>query len=204
MAATDTDWQISPRYSKSKWDTGKLDVIDVFEDQIRGWLLEFAKDLASQKHGGLATLMVCCSLLERLESTEQQASSKNQSNDFFAAHATKVFQISESEAKDLCNALQNGLYHEALIRRGLDLDSNAQRALTVESVEGQPKPIIVINPQKFVGKLEEHFAGWIATTRKDQDRLNYLESLLPEQQTPSQTVTPQPSYVRLGTSTRNE
>jgi hypothetical protein len=56
---------ISPRFDETKLSGGRLeDKIDVFEDQILGWLVEPAKLMASSQHSGFSILAVVLAYFE--------------------------------------------------------------------------------------------------------------------------------------------
>src|SRR6185503_18827988 len=56
---------ISPRFTTEKLASGKLeDMIDVFEDQMRGWLIDPANQLVHHQHAGFGILAIVLSYFE--------------------------------------------------------------------------------------------------------------------------------------------
>src|SRR5262245_54085153 len=58
---------ISPRFDESKLASGRIeDKIDVFEDQMLGWLVTPAKMMGTSQHSGFAMLAVALAYFEPL------------------------------------------------------------------------------------------------------------------------------------------
>src|SRR5262245_37581457 len=67
-------WRVSPNFDNTKLSSGKIeDKIDVFEDQMRGWMLLHAKGLCSEQYtfrhqAGFAVLTIVSTYFEPIES----------------------------------------------------------------------------------------------------------------------------------------
>src|SRR5436190_681504 len=95
---------ISPKYNFSKLKAGRIqDKIDVFEDQMTGWLLAHAKALASPQYpsreaAGFAILTLLSGYFEGIASYLLGQNSEGKSAKFFAAGFLNVFPQFETQA----------------------------------------------------------------------------------------------------------
>jgi hypothetical protein len=86
---------ISPSFRDSKLDSPSTDdVIDVYEDRVRNWLLAPAKVLLEQEHGGPAAFCILLTYFEGACSYARCQSSKNRSKEFFSRGFVDVFKSS--------------------------------------------------------------------------------------------------------------
>src|SRR5262245_11973387 len=134
MTATSS---ISPQFTNGKLASGKIeDKIDVFEDQISGWLLCPAQALCSpgcseRANAGFAVLAIVCSYFEAIESYHRGSESRKKSKQFFRGGFLKVFPdlsrslkaaghslpgLEAEIADDVYEQLRCGLFHEALVK----------------------------------------------------------------------------------------
>ena len=62
------DVKISPNFDETKLDSGSIeDLIDVFEDRVRYWLLEPTKSLLKTQHGDIAALCLILTYFEIIQ-----------------------------------------------------------------------------------------------------------------------------------------
>src|SRR5438105_4286990 len=85
------DWAVSPRYKASELISGKVNAVDVFEDQVNGWVLAFAKRLTDEEHSGIAVTMLCTSYFEWIESFRRGKDSRGRSEEFFKSTFERLF-----------------------------------------------------------------------------------------------------------------
>jgi hypothetical protein len=84
--------RISPNFSEEKLKSGLLDdLIDVFEDRLRNWLLAPAKALLNVPFGELAALSLLLGYFEPCAIYRKGEDSKGQSKAFFRAGFVEVF-----------------------------------------------------------------------------------------------------------------
>ncbi len=141
-AKTPASIGVSPKYTAAHLADDSIESkIDVFEDQIRGWVLQQAATLLSDKqptrdHAGIAVLMLLLPYFEQIACFIEGASSKNKSREFFGIGIVAVFprfrdelrsDAQEPRLKDpdaahekivdvLYSEARCGLFHEGMIR----------------------------------------------------------------------------------------
>lgn len=175
---------ISPSYTAEKLVSPRyLDLVDVFEDRMRHWLLEPAKHLLDQQHGAVAAMSLVIAYFEGIEIYCTGKDSDRQSTQFFRRGFRRVFAIApenEHVYDEVISALYSqmrcGFAHEGLFRKRIYFG------------EARPEPICVtwprkdgrfikdghlesaaINPRKFVAAVEHHFNKFVAELRGEAD-----------------------------------
>ena len=89
-------------------------------------------------------------------------------------------------AEHLYNAARNGLYHEVMIRHGLELSHGALDALKVITrPESEGGLLVILNPAKFVTAIQQHFRDWLEEVATDPVRQAHIENELPSRQAPA-------------------
>ena len=75
---------ISPKYTHEKLDSpGYNDLVDVFEDRMREWLLEPSLHLLKLEHGDVPAVSLVLGYFEGIEIYYSGKDSKGASKDFF-------------------------------------------------------------------------------------------------------------------------
>ncbi len=146
MAHSIKDWHISPNYTVQQLTCGEVSQLDVFENQVRGWVLDFAEELAEKKHSGIAVLMLVTSYfvpIERFRSGQVNADGGR----LFKSSVRRVFpeidasSLPENVAGILFDHLRAGLFHAGLIKPLLVLVPEG-KAITVELEDRRVRAII--------------------------------------------------------------
>jgi len=180
-------YAVSPNFADSKLAAGKIeDKIDVFEDQMNGWLLAHAHSLASpayptSQHTGFAILTLVGSYFETIASYLQGASSEYQSAKFFAYGFRAVFPEFETqvvakglpdvdaELKRVADAyykeIRCGLFHEAMTRTGTVVVKGAEYTLQVAEHPITKKLRLEIDPFHLLNRVQAHFNKYVAALR---------------------------------------
>ncbi len=98
---------ISPNFTHEKLETSRYeDLLDVFEDRMRNWIIIPAKHLLELHHGEIAAVAIATSYIEGIEIYISGKDSKNQSNKFFRSGFHRIFnptstsQISQDTVAD--------------------------------------------------------------------------------------------------------
>lgn len=183
---------ISPSYNFSKLKSGLIaDKIDVFADQIEGFILAHARTLASPVYpghdtAGFAVLTLLSSYFEMIASFIKGQSSVKQSAAFFSFGFLNVFSEFEGQAiaygatdpakqldrlaREFYKEIRCALYHEALTSGGVIVDPTAQQTVqfTVEKATGDIRQLWV-NPFKVVHRVETHFKEYLAKLRNPSE-----------------------------------
>ena len=85
-------FKISPSFDTVKLENSTyLDRVDVYEDRIRGWLIEPARILNQHEHAGFAVLHLVLSYVEGAKTFERGESSRGREREFFRAGLLDLF-----------------------------------------------------------------------------------------------------------------
>lgn len=136
---------ISPSYPDSKLDSPSIDdVIDVYEDRVRNWLLVPAKSVLTQEHGQPSAFCILLTYFEGAWSYAVRQSSKNRSKEFFCSGFVDVFKSSDVPGPVLrrlgellyCDA-RCGFFHDGMFReRVYFAEMNRDIVLTLPKKDG--------------------------------------------------------------------
>ena len=183
---------VSPSFSGQKLENPSIeDKIDVFEDQVNGWVLNHAKILTSEqnpyrRHCGIAVLMIVGSYFESLGAFLRGESSERRSRQFFAIGLQNVFpdilkaageektadpeKVFSDFAGTFYAELRCGLFHEAMIRGRIVIAPASELAgtiglATVIDTHAHKIATIVIDPERFLAHVANHFAEYVQNLR---------------------------------------
>ena len=180
---------ISPHYTYKKLEPPFYkDLVDVFEDRIRYWMLYPAKKLLSNHIDQVAALGILLNYLEAIEIYTTGKDSKNKSYDFFIRSFSKVFAITEGGksgidecAKALYVQARCGFAHDGGFRNRVFIKDTTKNAIVItwpmengRFVYNRGVESIIINPIRFYKVIEIHFEKYLKElkARKDQDLVN--------------------------------
>ena len=162
---------VSPKYDMQSLREGRVQAIDVFEDAIQGWLLDYASRLAELKEdrAGLAVMVLIAAYPETIECYSTGTDSKNQSRRFFTNGMKRVFPELGGLASDdvlgsLCDDLRNGLYHASMLKGSVVLRPEGS-AVGYSSEE----QLFMVNPFEFLRRVQAHFAAYVSRLRTASD-----------------------------------
>jgi hypothetical protein len=179
---------ISPQYTVNTPLKTIEDKINVFEDQIRGWVLNHAQALASgdynfQEHAGFAILMLVSSYFEAIEAFYRGRPSKaGESKKFFKVGFLRVFeevpkllknglaQLQDELLNELYEQLRCGLYHEAMTKGKIILRHDTAAMGFLFDPTNLSIPTIVIDPWQMLARVETHFTGFIAKVKDPHEK----------------------------------
>jgi hypothetical protein len=182
------DYNVSPKFKNNKLQNASIsDKIDVFEDQMTGWLFaHHARALCSDKYtgqdqAGFAVVSLLSPYFEATESYHVGLESKGRSKEFFRKGFLRVFydfaaslkkanypapdQLAEELVNNIYEEMRCGLAHEALTKSRVILRSDtAPLGLMIETSTGALGSII-IDPAKFLDSVEGHFQEHVKLLR---------------------------------------
>jgi hypothetical protein len=171
---------ISPSFTHEKLEPPLYkDVLDVFEDRIRYWLLAPAKRLLKIKHGSIAAVSLATTYIEGIEIFVTGKDSKGKSKEFFRRGYKRVFSpvgghklLEDAIAEALYELLRCGFAHDGMFRSGIYFSNLRKEAITVTwprkngAFDPQGKlESAVINPHRFVACIELHFDEYMKQLR---------------------------------------
>jgi hypothetical protein len=170
---------ISPNYGTEKMDCpGIDDVVDVYEDRVRHWIIGPTKLLANTEHGGPAALCIMLTYFEGAWSYAVAKSSSGRSKEYFKRGFADTFKSPvhpESLLLQLGQLLYEdarcGFFHDGLFRSRVYLaEMNKDIAITlpkrgdVLDIEGEIQSV-VIDVKRCVLAVERHFDSIIRSLR---------------------------------------
>ena len=177
-------FHISPNFTSEKLDAPIFDdLIDVFEDRIRGWLIEPAAHLVSRPDGDVPALALILGYFEAIEIYASGVDSKHASGMFFRRGFQRVFRM-DGVAPDLFDRIVDELYaqarcgfaHEGLFRSRIVFNPRQEKSITISwpKQQGQFVPdgklaSAVINTREFIKGVAKHFAKFVAELRSASD-----------------------------------
>lgn len=171
---------ISPNFSSEKLEPPLFkDMVDVFEDRMRYWLIEPAKKLLQVKHGEIAAVALATNYIEGIEIYLSGEDSKGKSKKFFRRGYKRIF-AAVSGSNHMQDAIADGLYemlrcgfaHDGMFRNGIYFSTTRIEAMliTLPKKDGEFDPdgkleSVCINPEGFVRCIETHLNAYLNELR---------------------------------------
>jgi len=180
----DLEYYISRKY-KNKSFGGKptLDQkIDIFEDRIRGWQLDPAKEMRDKlitTESGFETyqfalLALLFSYFEMIGQYLNGELSHSQSKKIFRLGLRDVFpQFSDDDGSVIYVRIRCGMYHAGIVQKGALLSDRFNDPIRFE----QSPNVVYVNPVRLIDALDSHFSDYIARIRRPEnqtERRNFL------------------------------
>ena len=171
---------VSPNFTYEKLEPPFYkDVLDVFEDRMRHWLIGPSKHLLKLKHGDVPAVALATNYIEGIEIYASGKDSKNRSKEFFRRGYKRIFamvsgpvECQEAIADALYELLRCGFAHDAMFRSGIYFSTVRKDAFIVSwpKKDGRFDPngrmeSAVINPVRFVECIELHFKTFMKSLR---------------------------------------
>lgn len=178
------DKYISPNYKCKKLEDPSFeDLIDVFEDRVRNWMLLPAESLLESRHGFVAAISILFTYFEGIQIYVSGKDSKSSSKTHFIKGFLSVFGAPDRDKSELRNMAKTiysegrcGFSHEGLSKGKIIYSSARKEALTITipkvggklEYHGEIKSI-VINPARFFWCVKRHFNKYISDIRKEDN-----------------------------------
>lgn len=160
------NWMVSPRYDMQSLSQGRVNPVDVFEDAIQGWILDYAAKLAELKENaaGMAVMNLVAAYPETIGCYTAGRDSKGELRRFFRDGMRRVFpelaDVPDAGLNRVCDDLRTGLYHGSMLKGRVVLVPDGP-AITY-SAEGR---VFTINPFAFLTRVQEHFSAYVERLR---------------------------------------
>ncbi len=168
------NWKVSPKYEKQSLRSGEITAVDVFEDAIRGWILDYAVRLADLREpaAGMAIMLLVAAYPETIECYFTGEDSKQKSKQFFTNGMKRVFPelagVPETELNSICDDLRNGLYHGSMLKGSVVLEPDGPAISYAVD-----KQVFTINPFAFLRRVQEHFNEYVKLLRSKREYAAY-------------------------------
>lgn len=175
---------VSPRYTSEKLEPPFYrDMVDVFEDRVRGWLIDPAIYLLGVNRLSVPAIILCVNYFEAIEIYASGEDSKNRSKEFFKRGFQRVFSVrgqgdavSDWIATALYESMRCGFAHDGMAKNGVNfsLVRNEPILVSYPRKNGLPdlssKPAaFIVNPELFVKGVELHFNHYISDLKRSTD-----------------------------------
>lgn len=175
---------ISPSYPDTKFDNPSIDdLVDVFEDRIRHWVLQSAKGLMDTQHGQIAGFCLILTYFEGIWSYIEGGGSQGRSKEFFEKGFVEVFRTSNLKGKLLRRVgailyadARCGFFHDGMFRERISFTSLAggEMLVTLPKRQGQVDEdgqiqSLLIDPWRFYSAVERHFERFISCLRDSKN-----------------------------------
>lgn len=166
---------ISKKYKSTKLTKKNAtlnDFIDVFEDKINGWYLNWAYSINKKRHSGFAALHICFSYFEAIYIFKEGKSGR--SEDYFKRSFRLVFSdvlqhIPSDKMEDLLKTLYKearcGFFHIGMSRQKIALDDNRIAIRIDQSADGQTITKIRIDRNSFIEEVRKDFKSYLSNLR---------------------------------------
>jgi hypothetical protein len=185
--------KLSPKYDTSKLLEPTLEnYIDVYEDQINGWYLVYAKQMHSDEHAGFAALQIVFSYFEGHAVFYKGEDSKSDSKGFFRDAFLSVFPelrtyhgMTEELLDRTISAMYEdgrcGFFHAGIARKRFMLrDGEPIIRIDVDPATRQEVLRVLLDRRRFVDRVCQHFEAYIARLRDPAEaklRTNFEKGL---------------------------
>lgn len=143
-------------------------MIDVFEDQVRGWIIAPANALRGHPHAGFAILASVLSYFEPIGQFVEgkKAGSRHQ----FGVGLLSVFPNIEPRYRDLILAelyeqVRCGLFHQAITKAKVIVNPDGEDPIEIHGAADKIVRIIVV-PIAFIDAIDRHLT-WYADRLRD-------------------------------------
>ncbi len=161
---------ISPKYTFDKLASGALsDKIDVFEDQMQGWVFDQANQLKGLQHAGFGILAIVLSYFEPIGQFLEGRAGKSDKQ--FLAGLAAVFpdagsSIPDSVLGELYNQLRCGMFHQGITKSKVVITRTGRNPIEVvySTDDGTVHQIVVV-PVLLLEQSEGHLKKYVAELR---------------------------------------
>ena len=175
---------ISPNFTHEKLEAPSyVDLVDVFEDRTRHWMLAPAKHLLQTEHGAIAATALCLGYFEGIEIYCAGEDSLGKSKEFFRRGFMRVF-TAEPAGSHVYEQIVDALYiqarcgfaHDGLFRNRVFFDESRPHPVNVTWPRRDGKfahdghlESVVVNPRRFYESIDIHFSRYVTTLRAESD-----------------------------------
>ena len=165
---------ISPRFTAEKLVGGNLDdLIDVFEDQMRGCLIDPANQLVPHQHAGFGILAIVLSYFEPLGQFLEGKAGKSKAQ--FTRGLKAVLpdlerNVSPKIINELYNQLRCGMFHHGITKWRVVIAPSGPHSLGVAwDAKGELLQVVVV-PRHPMAHLDDHLTKYVGELREPANK----------------------------------
>ena len=144
-------------------------MIDVFEDQMQGWLFDQANQLKPSQHAGFGILAIVLSYFEPIGQFLEGKAGRSEKQ--FLAGLAAVFpsvdpSVPESVYGELYNQLRCGMFHRGITKSKVTITRSGQNPIEViySKPDGVVQQITVV-PVLLLEESERHLKRYVSALR---------------------------------------
>ncbi len=157
---------MSPRWTREQFDAGEVDAIEIFKDQISGWLFEQADRLRGDDNASVAILSLVTPYFETIACYLKGEESKGHSMQFLKDGLDEVYPgVSAAVKEEFVAQVRNGLFHESIFRTLLLHKGGAPTYPTFDMVNEGGRDVLAIDPWVMLDTVKAHLADYVARLR---------------------------------------
>jgi hypothetical protein len=160
---------ISPNFTLGKLANPRIDdKIDVFEDQVRGWLFEPARIMTSHQHAGFAILTLCLSYFEPIGQFldgKRRGSEEQFTKGLDHVFSPQPWLIKRHVTKELYDQLRCGMFHTGITKGKVLITGMKTDPITVHFSDNGSVAQITVQPWELLSHIEKHLSKFIAILR---------------------------------------
>ena len=159
-------YAISPRFRLEDLEGATFEkLVEIFKDQMMGWLIEPANHLKSQQHAGFAILAIVLSYFEPIGQFLEGKRGDSQKQ--FALGLRAVFpDLDKAEfdalVGELYQQLRCGMFHRGITREKVVISPASDHAFAIEMNDKASLGRIVVTPVNLMQHLEQHLNRYVA------------------------------------------
>lgn len=176
--------QLTPHYDHDKVANPTCaDLIDVFEDAWKGYVLDQVQTLLKAPNGHIAAMTLLCSYFEPIESLHQGKPSDFQSREFFVRGFLRVFDrtsnpnVTKLAAQAIYHNVRCGVAHTGFPTHRVHIQRTNPHAFIVTYPllpNGQPNmelqvESVLVNAQRMYDAVNWHLDRYLEALRKGDD-----------------------------------
>lgn len=139
--------------------------VDVFEDRVRGWFLDVARQLLGSipSPGDYVAVSILLAYVEGIEQFRQGLDTPDKKGrEWFCTSLKRILGTGDDDlVKHLWKRGRNGLFHDSFTKDRAVLSRDSKEAAIV--IDG----VLRINPVALAGLVESDFAAYVALLRTD-------------------------------------
>jgi hypothetical protein len=143
--------------------------IEVFEAQVKGWLLDHADALSPNQHAGISILALCLVYVESIACFMKGESSDQRSKRFFKDGLIDIFPENTVDlstySDDFYREVRCGLLHQGMTRGKIGISQGTQSAIEIHRNSVGLFEFAMINPWLFLDRVKQHFDRYLNDIR---------------------------------------
>lgn len=172
-----TNFKISPRFDSMKLSNPAFDdYVDVYEDRVRGWLIDSGRILNQHEHAGFGVLQISLAYFEGHTIFYEGQDSRNKSKEFFKKGFLSVFPHLNTLEPKLLDEVTDimytdgrcGLFHIGMARSRIILSDGSPIFRVALDQNGTIRAIL-IDRQGIIHSIDEHLSNYVARLRNPNE-----------------------------------